>query len=227
MILEECDELTDLIIQEADRIGERVNRLMDLVRPTPLRRSSVSLNLLVHDGVALLRADSTVRRVDWTLDLDPSLPRIEGDPGRLAEAVGNLLRNAAEAADQEVCVRTRLTPDGRFSEAGLDRGLALRLDVQDDGAGISEAAERDLFVPFATTKLEGSGLGLFVTRLAVEDHGGRLSVRPRPSRPEHSTGACFSMILFERLPPLRMGAEVEDDRGRRRPFTAPLMETHI
>jgi hypothetical protein len=90
---EECDELTDLIIQEADRIGDRVSRLMEIARPVPLRRAVVSVNVLVHDGVALLRADPSQRRVDFQLDLDPSLPVIDGDPVRLAEAVGNLLRN--------------------------------------------------------------------------------------------------------------------------------------
>lgn len=226
-VSEECDELTDLIIQEADRIGHRVTRLMELARPAPLRRASVSLNLLVHDGIALLEADASQRRVDYRVDLDPSLPRVEGDPVRLAEAVGNLLRNAAQAADALVLVRTRVEPEGRFVEGGLDRGLTLRLDVQDDGPGIDESVEQDLFVPFVTTKLEGSGLGLFVTRLAVEDHGGGLDVRPRPGLEDAlgASGACFSLILFERLPTPREDVEVDDGRGRRRPLPAHSLET--
>lgn len=224
---EECDELTDLIIQEADRIGDRVSRLMEIARPVPLRRAVVSVNVLVHEGVALLRADPSQRRVDFQLDLDPSLPGIDGDPVRLAEAVGNLLRNAAEAADQTVLVRTRLYPEGRFLEAGLDRGLAIRLDVQDDGTGISETAEADLFVPFATTKLEGSGLGLFVTRLAIEDHAGRIDVlaRPQPDEALGSTGACFSLILFESLPTPPASLEVDPGRVRRRPLPSPSLES--
>ena len=201
--------------------------MMDLASPVPLLRASVSLNALIHDSVALLKADLDRRRVGWTLDLDPSLPNIQGDPVRLAEAVGNLLRNAAEAADREVRVRTRLCPEGRYLEEGRDRGLALRLDVQDDGIGISPDAEHDLFVPFATTKLEGNGLGLFVTRLAVEDHAGRIDVRPRPDAHEAlgAGGACFSLILFERLPIPPMVSEVARDQGRRRPSTSAL-ETH-
>ena len=228
-VAEECDELTALIIQEADRIGDRVSRLMDLVRPVSLRCTSISLTRLVHDSVALLRADPTQNRVEWALDLDPSLPRVEGDVVRLAEAVGNLLRNAAEAARAQVHVRTRVYPEGRFLEGGLDRGLAVRLDVWDDGPGITPEAERDLFVPFATTKLEGSGLGLFVTRLAVEDHAGRITVRPRPDGgdPPGPSGACFSLVLFERLPTRSDAGVVDDDRGRRRPVPTIPQETFL
>ncbi len=226
-VADECDELTALIIQEADRIGDRVSRLMELARPSPLRRASVSLNLLVHDSIALLEADRSMRSVEFRLDLDPSLPPVEGDPVRLAEAVGNLLRNAAEAAESTIRVRTRVEPEGRFREGGLDRGLTIRLEVQDDGPGIEPEAEEDLFVPFATTKLEGSGLGLFVTRLAVEDHGGGIDVRPRPSADEAlgARGACFGLTLFERLPPIRAHVEVDPTRGRRRPLPAHALET--
>ena len=186
------DELCGLIIQEADRIDGIVERLMGLVRPRRLDRGSVSLNRLVHDEVLLLRAHFGAG-VQWELDLDPSLPELEGDAQRLREAVGNLLRNAREAAGTRVEVRTRVESGGRFAYDGHDRGLVLRLDVVDDGPGVAEDQLGRLFDPFSTTKPQGTGLGLFVSRLAIDDHGGLLEVEPGP-------GARFTVLLSERLP---------------------------
>lgn len=190
------DELTQLIIQEADRIDSLVERLMTLTRPRPLNRGAVQVNRLVHDEVALVRARFGADPVAWELDLDPSLPLVEGDPGRLREAVGNLVRNAQEAARTTVSVRTRIDAVGRLAADGFDRGVTIRVDVIDDGPGISADRLPKLFDPFATTKAEGTGLGLFVTRLAVEDHAGLLDVDPRPGQ-----GARFTLVLSERLPP--------------------------
>jgi two-component system nitrogen regulation sensor histidine kinase GlnL len=202
----EWDELTALIIQESDRIGRLVQRLMDLCRPRALRPSRVALPALVHEEVATLRAIRGLRRGDgaskpdgdpiaWDLDLDPSLPAVEGDAERLREAVGNLLRNAMDAARSRVVVRARVDPEGRLREPGFDRGLTLRIDVEDDGPGIDPDFASQLFAPFVTNKPHGTGLGLFVARLAIEDHRGLLQVDPRPGE-----GARFSVVLSERLP---------------------------
>lgn len=198
---DEVDELTGLIIRETDRIDSIVEQLMLFTRPRPLRRDRVQLNRLVHDEVSLLvaqqRAPSSdsVGAVEFALDLDPSLPEVEGDPSRLREAVGNLLRNAWQAARTRVEVRSRVEPEARLREQGRDRGLALRLSVQDDGEGIDPERLPGLFAPFATTRNEGSGLGLFVTRLSIEEHAGVLSSDPGPG-----VGATFDILLWERLP---------------------------
>ena len=193
---EEADELKRLIIQEADRIDDLVERLMALTRPQTLTCSPVPLNRLVHDEVALLRARFGRSSVNWELDLDPSLPTAEGDPQRLREAVGNLLLNAQEAARERVHVRTRVEAGGRLGEDGFERGATLRIDVVDDGEGIEPERLPTLFDPFATTKPDGTGLGLFVTRRAIEDHRGLLDVDPRPG-----LGARFTVIVSEHLPP--------------------------
>ena len=112
------------------------------------------------------------------------------------EAVGNLLRNAQEAARSTVCVRTRTDGEGRLAQRGFDRGISLRFDVTDDGEGIDPERLPTLFDPFATTKPEGTGLGLFVTRLAIEEHLGLLDVDPRPG-----LGARFTLVLSQNLPP--------------------------
>jgi|GEM_PF-4466603 len=191
---EEVDELTGLIIRETDRINAIVEQLMLFTRPRPLRRDAVMLNRLVHDEVALLSAERS-GVVDVVLDLDPSLPTIEGDADRLREGVGNLLRNAWEAARTRVHVSSRIDPDGRLTESGRNRGLAVRLSVQDDGLGIEAERLPGLFAPFATTKTGGSGLGLFVARLAIDAHAGKVEVHGGAG-----VGARFDLTLWEHLP---------------------------
>ena len=135
--------------------------------------------------------------------MDPSLPPVEGDVERLAEALGNLLKNACEAATSTVTVRTRVDAGGRLVTPGIDRGPTLRIDVEDDGAGIEPDRLTTVFAPFETSKADGSGLGLFVARLAVEAHSGLVQVDGRPGQ-----GARFSMLLSLRLPP---DEDVPDD----------------
>jgi len=192
---EAFDELTELIIQDVDRIDYQVERLMELTRPRPLRPQPVLLHELLHREVERLAARPDAA-VAWEVAIDPSLPPIEADAERLQEAFGNLLRNACEAAESRVVVRVGVDRAGRLVDPVVDRGPTLRVDIEDDGAGIPDDQLEDLFAPFATTKAAGSGLGLFLARLAVEDHGGRLTVDPRPGQ-----GAAFSVLLTERLPP--------------------------
>lgn len=192
----ERSELTEMIVLETDRIDRIVEQLMELTRPRLLQRSAVDINRLVHDEVALLRVQFGLQEVDWQLDLDPSLPAIEGDQLRLREAVGNLLRNAREAANSLVTVTTRIQAGGRLSEDGFDRGRSLHLDVSDDGPGLAEEDAASIFAPFSTTKPGGTGLGLFVTRQIVDAHGARLRLDSTPGE-----GASFRLSFTERLLP--------------------------
>lgn len=193
---EEQHELTELIVRESDRIDMLVERLMSLCRPRPLLRGEHSLNRIVHNEVALLQARGEARnKISFELNLDPSLPMVEGDEERIREAASNLLRNAAEAATSRVLIRTRVDSDQRLTDSGQDRGCPVAIEVTDDGPGIDPERRSTLFDPFSTTKAEGTGLGLFVTRLAIEAHSGRLLLEPRPG-----LGARFTLIFYERLP---------------------------
>ena len=186
---EDLSELTALIIQESDRIDGLVERLMGLTRPRKLARSAVVLNQLIHDEIALLRAERGDAPPRWVLDLDPSLPVVEGDAARLREGLGNIIRNAAEAAASTVTLRSRIELGGRLAEDGFDRGRCLRIDVVDDGPGVDNSIADSVFAPFSTTKPEGSGLGLFIARQVIDDHAGRLTLDTQIGE-----GARFTLI---------------------------------
>lgn len=203
---EELDELCALIIQQIDRVDGLVGRFLSLTAPARMHRGWVQLNQLLHEEVRVTQQVGRAPGLVCELDLDPSLPKVEGDTERLREALSNLVRNAREAAKERIVVRSRVVADRRLKEGGTDRGVLVRIEVEDDGVGVPTERRASLFVPFSSTKADGHGLGLFVARRVVDDHGGALFLDEG-----WGPGARFVLLLRERL----AGTErVAGDGGR-------------
>jgi two-component system sensor kinase FixL len=171
------------IAEEADRSTELVRRLRDLARGRPLQTGREDLNDLVAEAVRVARRDAPPARPAIELDTAPDLPPVEADRIQLQQVVLNLVRNAIEAVagtdgPRHVRVLTGGGPDGAW------------VSVRDSGPGFGPEVERRLFDPLYSTKAEGMGLGLAISRRIVEAHGGRLtaeSLRPQ--------GAAFTFHL--------------------------------
>jgi two-component system, NtrC family, sensor kinase len=118
----------------------------------------------------------------------------ELDAGQIQQALANLVLNAIQAAAAEGAVRLRIARVQATPPAGHDgrEGEYLRLDVEDDGAGMPPEVLDRVFEPFFTTKGvgEGTGLGLSVSHGIVQEHGGWIEARSEPGR-----GSCFSLYL--------------------------------
>jgi signal transduction histidine kinase len=162
----EC--LTDIVADDK-RAGEVITRLRGLLKKRASQPSSVDLNEVVSDAFRLLGDEAILRNVSVKVELFPGLPAVLGDRVQLCQVVLNLLLNGLQAAAEQppgerwVLVRT----------AEADGG-GVELTVEDSGKGI---AERDLalvFKAFYTTKREGLGMGLSISRSIVEAHGGRI-----------------------------------------------------
>jgi len=142
-------------------------------------------------GGARVQLEGTAAgRVELSLELATGLPQVEGDPGRLARVVRNLVENAAEASDAggRVVVRTAAS---RLDHAALARsffgpplpeGEYARVEVEDWGAGMGVEARARLFDPFFSTKFTGRGLGLAAVLGIVRAHRGAIEVETRPGR---------------------------------------------
>lgn len=166
-------EMLELIVREVDRIAALVDRLKDLSAPESGRRESVDLNRVLHEMVKL---QAQTGEASIELNLDPSLPAVDGDPDALQRLLLNLVRNALEAARTRVVVSTRVETGRRFRDRDGTLHALVRVAVEDDGAGVTKEARVHLFQPFFTTKPKGTGLGLAVAQRIAHDHEGTIAV---------------------------------------------------
>jgi two-component system nitrogen regulation sensor histidine kinase GlnL len=159
-----------------------VRELLDLARPATLQSGPVNIHSVFRDVMLIAKGLPGGDRVLFSQRFDPSLPPVLGDQEKLTQVALNVLRNAVEAVRDtpgaEVSLETGVAPV-RLRQAGGRTVTLARVAVLDNGPGIPESMLSRLFTPFATSKAQGTGLGLAVSRRIVEAHGGRIEVRNR------------------------------------------------
>jgi len=167
------------------RAYDLIRGLRSLLRKRELSMEPTDINRLVADVVRLIQPDAARRGMVIEAELAPELPPLQADPVHVQQVLLNLLINAMEAmrdtpkADRFVEVRTRMHGGGM-----------VRVDVVDNGRGVSPQYGHKVFDPFFTTKGEGMGLGLALARSIVTLHGGSLWFENRNGR-----GAAFMFTL--------------------------------
>ena len=170
--LEEVRQALTEIIEDADRASAVVARIRQLAKNAPFEKTRLDLRDVVTDVMALARHESATRRVTIRTELPPELLLVLGDRVQLQQVLLNLVVNGMDAmntvGESERILRvrgSRQTRDGRFEAL---------VSVQDAGSGISPEAMKRLFESFYTTKPQGMGMGLAISRSIIEAHGGRL-----------------------------------------------------
>lgn len=191
----ELSTLARLIMRESDRIDE----LIQSFGQPDLDRVELDFYPLLHEALDLLVAEFR-ESVLIERDYDPSLPPILGDPSAIRRVILNLLRNACQSGATVVRIRTRVEHNTPLLQSG--QGGVIRLDVIDNGPGVSESLQPLLFLPFVTGRRDGTGLGLALSQQIASAHGGLLTYEALEQ------GSRFSMYL-----PFGNGAatNLEDD----------------
>ena len=183
--LAEVREILKDIVEDDKRAAEVIQRLRGLLTKTDPQMKPLDLNEALADVARLVRGDAIVRGVSIRLELAVDLPRVLGDRVQLQQVALNLVLNGMDAM-REPGTRERVL-DLRTARADAK---TVRVDVRDAGAGINEADMTKIFRTFYTTKSDGMGLGLAITRSIVDAHGGRLEAHNNPDG-----GATFSFTL--------------------------------
>src|SRR5262245_52249037 len=166
-------EAMDKAAEQSLRAGHIIRRLRDFVARGETERRIESLKKLLEEASALALVGAKDRGVRVTYALDPFLDAVLADKVQIQQVVLNLVRNAVEAMEE--------TPR-RDRTIGTERGpdgMAV-VRISDTGTGIAPEIAEQLFQPFITTKSQGLGVGLSISRTIVESHGGRIWVEPSP-----------------------------------------------
>jgi nitrogen fixation/metabolism regulation signal transduction histidine kinase len=168
------ERATHTIVQQVDAMKQMVNAFSEYARAPDMRLAHFSLNQLVTEVAELYRLQDPAAEI--RLDLDPTLPEIEADRGRMRQLLANLITNGIEAlagvADGYVELSTR--------QQRAEGAVAAVICVLDNGPGFRKEILGRLFDPYVTGKPRGTGLGLAIVKRIVEEHGGRIEAENRP-----------------------------------------------
>jgi PAS domain S-box-containing protein len=175
----------EVIVDEVSRLEELLSDLLDMARPRQLDLQPHAINEIVEHALLLANADIKASGVEVKRELAHDMPLLMVDRRRLLQALLNTMRNGAQAMPEggTLTVATRVRRiDGNV--------LRLEIEIRDSGLGIPTRALKQVFDPFFSTKIRGSGLGLAVTLRIIRDHGGDIDVYS-----EEREGTTFVMCL--------------------------------
>jgi two-component system, LuxR family, sensor kinase FixL len=168
---------------QAMRAGQIIRRLRDFVSRGETERRVESIAKLVEEASALALVGVKDRGIRVRFQFDPSIDLVLADRVQIQQVLLNLIRNAIEAMQETE--RRELT----ISTTTVDEDT-VEVQVTDTGPGVSEAVAAHLFQPFVTTKPQGMGVGLSISRTIIESHGGRLWAEANPEG-----GTIFRLTL--------------------------------
>lgn len=170
------------IVNQSERAAHITARLRELVRHGTCQRSFVPVRRMIEASVGLARIEALPKGISIQLDVAPRLPPVFADPIQIEQVLLNLFRNSidaiADGAQRVITVKA------------LQNGASVEISVRDMGSGISEEMQERIFEPFLTTKDDGMGMGLAISRRIIHAHGGKLMVAPSTG-----PGATFTFNL--------------------------------
>jgi PAS domain S-box-containing protein len=173
------------IRKDDQRAGQVIERMRSLLKRRSLVSNPLDLREAVEDTVVLVQPDLLSRQVKLDLELPEHLPLVLGDRVHLQQVLLNLILNGMDAMnttpshERGLTVRVKARPAGR-----------LEVSVSDCGTGLQPAEAGQLFEPFYTTKPNGMGMGLAISRTIIEAHGGKIRAENNPGK-----GATFAFTL--------------------------------
>ena len=182
---DEVDKSLNGVVAGSRRAKEVIQRIRMTLEKEPLERTPLQVKDLIHDVIMLVQRSADEKKVLLKLDLAAGLPQVFGDCTQLQQVLLNLIINGFEAIGdggdgfrELVVLASKKKPD------------CVMISVKDSGVGIDEKRLDRVFDTFFTTKHEGLGMGLSISRTIIEDHGGRLWATQNPDK-----GTTFSFTV--------------------------------
>jgi C4-dicarboxylate-specific signal transduction histidine kinase len=181
--MDEARQAASRIVKDATRAGEIISRIRLVFKKGAAQRELVDVNEIIREMIALLHGEATRSSVSVRTEL-ADLPQVMADRVQLQQVLMNLMINSIDAMNdvdgtRELIIRSQQAEDGQ-----------LMVSVSDTGVGLPTQQADQIFNAFFTTKPQGTGMGLRISRSIVESHGGRLWATDNSPR-----GASFHLTL--------------------------------
>jgi len=174
----ELHEYTRIIISEADRLRNLVDRIM--APSTLMKVESINIHEVLEHVRRLLLVENPNLKIHT--DYDPSLPEIQADRERLIQAFLNIARNATQVIGEDGLISMRTGIDRQFTIDHTRHRLVLRVEIEDNGPGIPADLVENIFYPLVTGRPEGTGLGLAISQDIITSHGGLIECESKPGQ---------------------------------------------
>jgi len=182
---EELTELLTDIVADGRRAGEVIQGIRNMVRKGKPRRALIRIGDTIRELLRIVHADAIGREIEVNAEVDSDAGQVWGDPVQILQVLLNLAINSFEAM-------TAVPSDARrlAIHAGRDGNGDILVSVRDSGPGFPSGMGEQLFEAFFSTKAEGTGMGLAISRSIIKAHGGTLS-----GENCDGGGACFTVRL--------------------------------
>jgi len=184
--LDKAREAAERIIRDGNRASDVITRIRALLKGGESEHKRIEINDVIREVDALAQGAVSLHRASLQVDLASDLPLVWGDPVQLQQVLLNLVANALDAMET-------ISDRPRIVHVCSDRNETetIRVAVKDSGIGLASQQVENLFEAFHTTKPEGLGMGLTISRSIVERHGGHLWAETNQGEP----GATFQFTL--------------------------------
>jgi signal transduction histidine kinase len=167
--IEEAVNAAQAALNEVERVRAVIDRTRSYLGRSARRDQPINLGTIVRTAFQLVEREAQLQSVELTLSVERRLPQLVGDPIQIQQVLVNLILNGIQAMAD-------LSAGKALSVTVAREGASIRVDVADTGHGIEPDRLRKIFEPFHSTKDNGMGLGLSISRNSVNAHGGRLWV---------------------------------------------------
>ncbi|WP_429559840.1 trifunctional serine/threonine-protein kinase/ATP-binding protein/sensor histidine kinase [Paraburkholderia youngii] len=167
-VISDATGALDRILKDANRAGEVLGRIQQLIKKAPPRKEPVNLNEVIGETTELVQGEASKNGAQLETHLAEGLPLVEGDRVELQQVVLNLIVNALEAMSSVEGIRHVHISTGEAD------GACVLVTVRDSGPGFGPNGAEHAFDAFYTTKSTGLGMGLSICRSIIDAHGGRL-----------------------------------------------------
>lgn len=186
----ELHDYTRVIINEADRLRDLVDRLLGPYRRPQL--AAVNIHAVLEHVASLLEAE-TAGQIQLQRDYDPSLPEFAGDQSQLIQAVLNIVRNSMqalqEASTEQPCITLCTRVVRNITLGSETHRLLCSVEVIDNGPGVPADLLSKIFYPMVSGRAAGTGLGLAIAQTILSQHGGLIECKTQPGE------TCFQLLI--------------------------------